>query len=89
MKEKTDWTTGSKIGNVHTSGSQSGKGTGRNRGEKEGPDFSQRSSSTSSEPARPALLKDRNIVKAGFAVIAGILIAAMAKGVKDSDYYDD
>ena len=50
-----------------------------------GPDSN---SATSSEPRRSTLLKDRNLVRAGFAVIAGILIAALAKGTKDSDYYD-
>jgi|GEM_PF-6519408 len=50
------------------------------------PGRSYRGSATSSSPR---LLKDRNIVKAGFAVIAGILIAAMAKGTRDSDYYKD
>ncbi len=31
---------------------------------------------------------DNPWLKAGLAIAAGILIAALAKGVKDSDYYD-
>ncbi len=29
-----------------------------------------------------------NLVKAGLVIAAGIIIAALAKGVKNSDYYD-
>lgn len=28
------------------------------------------------------------LLKAGLAIAAGLIIAALAKGVKDSDYYD-
>ena len=31
---------------------------------------------------------DSNLMKAGLAVAAGLIVAALAKGVKDSDYYD-
>lgn len=53
---------------------------------------------TRQEPLRPSGPRDRqkgtgnftesNIFKAGLAVAAGVIIAALAKGVKDSDYYD-
>ena len=31
---------------------------------------------------------DSNLMKAGLAVATGLIVAALAKGVKDSDYYD-
>lgn len=31
---------------------------------------------------------DSNLMKAGLAVAAGLIVAALAKGVRDSDYYD-
>ncbi len=31
---------------------------------------------------------DSNLLKAGLAVAAGLILAALAKGVKDSDYFD-
>ena len=31
---------------------------------------------------------DSSLLKAGLAIAAGLIIAALAKGVKDSDYYD-
>ena len=31
---------------------------------------------------------DSNLMKAGLAIAAGLILAALAKGVKDSDYYD-
>ena len=31
---------------------------------------------------------DSSLMKAGLALAAGLIIAALAKGVKDSDYFD-
>ena len=31
---------------------------------------------------------DSSLMKAGLAIVAGLIIALLAKGVKDSDYYD-
>lgn len=31
---------------------------------------------------------DSGLMKAGLAIAAGLIIAALARGVKDSDYYD-
>ena len=32
--------------------------------------------------------EDSRLMKAGLAIAAGLIIALLAKGVKDSDYYD-
>ena len=32
--------------------------------------------------------EDSGLLKAGLAIAAGLIIALLAKGVKDSDYYD-
>jgi len=32
--------------------------------------------------------EDSGLVKAGLAIAAGLIVALLAKGVKDSDYYD-
>lgn len=39
-----------------------------------------------STPSQKTL--DNPWLKAGIAIAAGIIVAALAKGVKDSDYYD-
>lgn len=72
---------------MHTSGPREKKG--RRIPEKRTRDFpapEKRSSGGSGPEARSP--GERGLVKVGFAVAAGILIAALAKGVKDSDYYD-
>lgn len=32
--------------------------------------------------------EDSGLMKAGLAIAAGLIVALLAKGVKDSDYYD-
>jgi hypothetical protein len=32
--------------------------------------------------------EDSGLMKAGLAIAAGVIVALLAKGVKDSDYYD-
>ena len=45
-------------------------------------------SSSPQKGGKTAPKGDSNLMKAGLAIAAGLILAALAKGVKDSDYYD-
>ena len=54
---------------------------------KEKTDWTPKDKSKAINPSTPDK-EDSGLLKAGLAIAAGLIVALLAKGVKDSDYYE-
>ena len=55
---------------------------------KEKTDWTPKDKSKNLYTSKPQTTGDSGLLKAGLAIAAGLIVALLAKGVKDSDYYE-